>query len=387
MKEKLKKIFYRLAYLDLTGGCKKEDTYFYRFAHEIGQSNLRTMQSMSVFMLIISIFVIASSFTYFGEKYLLRIYIPIAILEIALLFLIHWLLQKNFSSKACTVLTTVHLLHMLIISGYIGVFYCKNETALLFAVVLTISSMIFTLPTMLTMSVSTLCTVLVIIASYYVKDSYWFESDTLNGISVLLFSFMFGWQVNEIRAEEAFARADSQRLNGELKKISITDPLTGLYNHRSFQDNYYEMFRRASTGGLPMGVIMMDLDKFKSFNDKYGHVAGDDCLRRVAAAIAASVPAGVIVCRYGGEEFIALLNEELCYKAADIGEDIRRAVAALKIPHICVSLEAKVVTLSLGAYVGVTVKNEEPMSFVDRADKAMYQSKVAGRNRLTVTFG
>ncbi|MEG0429730.1 MAG: diguanylate cyclase, partial [Hydrogenoanaerobacterium sp.] len=266
-------------------------------------------------------------------------------------------------------------------------FYCKNETALLFAVVLTISSMIFTLPTMLTMSVSTLCTVLVIVASYYVKDSYWFESDTLNGISVLLFSFMFGWQVNEIRAEEAFARADSQRLNGELKKISITDPLTGLYNHRSFQDNYYEMFRRASTGGLPMGVIMMDLDKFKSFNDKYGHVAGDDCLRRVAAAIAASVPAGVIVCRYGGEEFIALLNEELCYKAADIGEDIRRAVAALKIPHICVSLEAKVVTLSLGAYVGVTVKNEEPMSFVDRADKAMYQSKVAGRNRLTVTFG
>ncbi|MEF9853978.1 MAG: hypothetical protein RR787_08375, partial [Hydrogenoanaerobacterium sp.] len=153
MKEKLKKLFYRLAYLDLTGDCKKEDTYFYRFAHEIGQSNLRTMQSMSVFMLIISIFVIASSFTYFGEKYLLRIYIPIAILEIALLFLIHWLLQKDFSSKACTVLTTAHLLHMLIISGYIGVFYCKDETALLFAVVLTISSMIFTLPTMITMSI------------------------------------------------------------------------------------------------------------------------------------------------------------------------------------------------------------------------------------------
>ncbi|MEG1578671.1 MAG: diguanylate cyclase, partial [Oscillospiraceae bacterium] len=172
-----------------------------------------------------------------------------------------------------------------------------------------------------------------------------------------------------------------------LKKMSITDQLTGLYNHRSFQENYYEMYRRASTEGLPLGVIMMDLDKFKTFNDRYGHVTGDDCLRRVAAAIAASVPDGAIVCRYGGEEFIALLNEDLCYKAADIGEDIRRAVAALEIPHAHAASKLNVVTLSLGAYVGVPGKNEPPMDFVARADKAMYQSKEAGRNRSTVTFG
>ncbi|MEG2639832.1 MAG: diguanylate cyclase, partial [Clostridiales bacterium] len=237
--------------------------------------------------------------TYFGAKYLFKIYIPVSILEIALLFLIQWLLKKDFSPKVCTVATSLHLLHMLAISGYISVFYCQNETALLFVVVLTISSMIFTLPTMITMSISTFCTAWVIIASYFVKDSYWFESDTLNGISVLLFSFMFGWRINRIRSEEAFARADAQRLNGELKKMSITDQLTGLYNHRSFQENYYEMYRRASTEGLPLGVIMMDLDKFKTFNDKYGHVSGDDCLHRVAGAIAASAPPGAIVCRYG----------------------------------------------------------------------------------------
>ncbi|MEG0836151.1 MAG: hypothetical protein RR413_11985, partial [Christensenellaceae bacterium] len=154
MKAKLKKLFYRLAYLDFTGICKKEGTYFYRFSREIGQNNLRMMRSMSVFMLVISFFVIAGSFTRFGATYLLHIYIPIAILEIALLFLIQWLLQKDFSSKACTVVTSLHLLHMLAISGYISVFYCREETALLFVVVLTISSMIFTLPTMITMSIS-----------------------------------------------------------------------------------------------------------------------------------------------------------------------------------------------------------------------------------------
>ncbi|MEG0764054.1 MAG: diguanylate cyclase [Oscillospiraceae bacterium] len=387
MKEKFKRLFYRLTYLDLKGDCKKEDTYFYRFSREIGQSNLRAMQSMSIFMLIISTLIIAFSFTYFGALNLRRIYFVIIVIELALLCLIRWAIKREFSSKVCSVLATAYLLHMLLISGYIGVYYCKAETALFFAVVLTISSIVFILPPILTMSISTLCTAIVIIASYYVKDRYWFESDTLNGISVLIFSFMFGWQVSKVRVEEAFARADVQRLNVELKKISITDPLTGLFNHRSFQDNYYEMFRRASNGELPMGVIMMDLDKFKFFNDRYGHVAGDECLRKVALAIAASVPEGAIVCRYGGEEFIALLNEDLCYKAADIGEEIRNAVVALKIPHICASLEANVVTLSLGAYVGVPAKSEQPMNFVERADKALYQSKEAGRNRLTVTFG
>ncbi|MEG0980794.1 MAG: diguanylate cyclase [Erysipelotrichaceae bacterium] len=387
MKTKMKKLFYRWAYLDFTGVCKKEDTYFYRFSQEIGHNNLLMMRSMSVFMLVISFFVLASSFTYFGATNLRNIYTAIIILEIMILFLIQWLLQKDFSPKDCTILTALHLFHMLALSGYISVYYCEDETALLYVVVLTISSMIFTLPTMLSMSISTISTIAMMTGSYFVKNSYWFESDVLNGVCVLIFSFMFGWRINRIRAEEAFSRANAQRLNRELKKISITDPLTGLYNHRSFQENYYEMFRKASSGELSLGVIMMDLDKFKDFNDRYGHVAGDECLRLVAQAISDSVPEGAIVCRYGGEEFIALLNENLCYKAADIGENIRRAVVALKIPHDFAALEVKMVTLSIGAYVGVPVKNEQPMNFVERADKAMYQSKEAGRNRSTVTFG
>ncbi|MEG0836264.1 MAG: hypothetical protein RR413_12570, partial [Christensenellaceae bacterium] len=188
MKEKFNKLFYRLAYLDLTGDFKKEDTYFYRFSKEIGQSNLRTMRNMSCFMMIISIVVIAFTYTSFGAVNLRPLYIYIIIFEFMLLVLIQKLLKRDVSDRVCTVLTTLHLIHMLALSGYIGVWYCKYETALLFAVVLTISSMIFTLPTMITMSVSTLCTAFVITASYCVKSNYWSESDTLNGISVLLFS-------------------------------------------------------------------------------------------------------------------------------------------------------------------------------------------------------
>ncbi|MEG2149459.1 MAG: hypothetical protein RRY24_08565, partial [Clostridiales bacterium] len=105
MKAKIKDLFYRLAYLDCTGACKKADTYFYRFSREIGQNNLRMMRSMSVFMLVISFFVIASSFTHIGTRYLFHIYIGIIFFEIAVLVLIQWLLQKDFSPKICTVLT------------------------------------------------------------------------------------------------------------------------------------------------------------------------------------------------------------------------------------------------------------------------------------------
>lgn len=387
MNMKLKKRFFRWVYLDYTGNCIKEETYFYRFSQKIGQSNLLMMRSMSAFMLVISLFVIVSTFTYFGESSLRWVYIPIVLFEIGVLILFRWLVRKEVSSRLSSVLTALHLLHMLAFAGYIGVVYCKDETALIFMVVLTISSMIYTLPTIVSMSISTFCTVAMVVASYLYKDSYWFESDILNGASVLIFSIMFGWRINRIRAEEAFARADVLRLNTELKKISITDPLTGLNNHRIFQDSYYEMFRRASALGLPFGVIMMDLDKFKSYNDNYGHVAGDDCLKRVAGAIAGAVPKEAIACRYGGEEFVVLLDESICMEAAAIGEEIHHAVAALKIPHAYSGLQIDVVTLSLGAYMGIPVNGEQPMSFVERADQAMYQSKEQGRNRLTVSFG
>lgn len=272
MRQRLEKLFYRWAYLDILGTCKKEDTYFYRFSQQIGRSNLLMMRSMSIFMLIISLFVIASTFTYLETESLRRVYVPIVIFEIALLCLIQMLSKKTFSSKTYTIFTALHLFHMLTIGSYIGVVYCYNETALIFVVVLTISSVIFTLPTMVSMGVATVSTIIMIIASYYIKERYWFESDTLNGISVLFFSVLFGFKINEIRAAE------------------------------------------------------------------------------------------------------------------DIGEKIRSAVMALGIPHVYSALGTNVVTLSLGAYVGVPMKDEQPMDFVEQADKAMYQSKEEGRNRLTVMF-
>lgn len=387
MEVKLKKLFYRWAYIDLTGNCIKEDTYFYRFSQEIGQSNVKMMRSMSMFMLVISFFVIGSTFTFFGESSLRNVYIPIVLFEIGVLALFQWQKSKTLSTKLSNFLTVLHLFHMLAFSGYIGVVYCRHETAIIFLVVLTIASMIYSLPTMLSMSICTICTIIVIVASFFYKESYWFESDTLNGIGILIFSIMFGWRINRVRAEEAFARADVLRLNEELKKISITDLLTGLYNHRSFQDNYYEMFYKACALRQPFGVIMMDLDKFKAYNDNYGHVAGDNCLRRVAEAISNAVPKEAMVCRYGGEEFIVLLNERLCMEAATIGEEIKQAVVALDIPHKYNGLQNDVVTLSLGAFVGVPVNGEQPMNFVDQADQALYQSKKNGRNCLTMSYG
>ena len=88
----------------------------------------------------------------------------------------------------------------------------------------------------------------------------------INCVGVLILSMLLGWRVNKIRAEEAFARLRSLELNRELERISVTDQLTGLPNHWSFQNDYYKMFEEARSAGKRIGVIMMDVDKFKSYN-------------------------------------------------------------------------------------------------------------------------
>lgn len=338
-------------------------------------------------MLVISLFVIASTFTYYVEASLRSIYCFIILIELIMLTFIQYLYKRTLSFKAALILTCFHLFHMLAFGGYIGVIYCREETALVFIVILTISSMIYTLPSMLTMGISAITTIVMLIASYYYKDSYWFESDTLNCIAVFIFSMLFGWKINQIRAEEAFARSDVLRLNEELKKVSLTDPLTKLDNHRSFQNHYHEMFRRACDQQLEIGIIMIDLDKFKSFNDHYGHVAGDACLCRVINAIAMGVPNNAIVCRYGGEEFVVLLDETLTGQITTIGETIRTSVETLNIPNTYAMLSSTVVTLSLGAFVGKPAITDQPMQFIEQADIALYQSKENGRNCLSVRIG
>ena len=169
-------------------------------------------------------------------------------------------------------------------------------------------------------------------------------------------------------------------VTANLRRSAEMDALTGSLNRRSVDQWLLRSFSEAERGGQPLSVILVDLDHFKSINDQHGHVAGDHCLRTVAAALRRAVGEGALFGRYGGEEFIAILPGIAAAPARDIGERMRSAVEQLD-----VRWEDKQLRLTVS--VGLATRREgerSPQDTVDRADKALYAAKRLGRNCVQV---
>ncbi|TWI62628.1 diguanylate cyclase (GGDEF)-like protein [Pseudoduganella lurida] len=209
--------------------------------------------------------------------------------------------------------------------------------------------------------------------------------------AVLIAVSMLAWigvrMVRQLRAREALsvelqrARAALQAHNLSLQALADSDGLTGLANRRCFESTLAREHERARRNGLPCALLLVDVDHFKKFNDRYGHVAGDDCLRRVAGAIAAGTRRPTdLAARYGGEEFAVILPDTNADGARAVAETIRAAVAALGIPHA--DHPAGHVTVSLGAHAArPALDGSAALDWVRAADALLYEAKATGRNR------
>jgi diguanylate cyclase (GGDEF)-like protein len=173
---------------------------------------------------------------------------------------------------------------------------------------------------------------------------------------------------------------ENQRLQEELRALTIIDPLTGLHNRRHFDAVLATEWERARRDQRPLAVLFIDVDSFKSYNDYHGHGAGDGCIAAVGKAIARSLqrPAD-LAARYGGDEFVVLLPDTDTDGALDVARRIRTAVGALGIPHRASMFER--VTASIGAAHVVPGTNHTPEELLERADRALYVAKQAGRNQ------
>jgi diguanylate cyclase (GGDEF)-like protein len=190
-----------------------------------------------------------------------------------------------------------------------------------------------------------------------------------------------------IRASIVKARVrnhlDLKRARDLLESLSITDPLTGLPNRRHFDAVLETEIRRAVRSMNHMGLLMCDLDHFKAYNDYYGHPAGDWCLQEVALVFRETFKrAGELPARYGGEEFAVILPGATPPDAWMMGERIRQAVEARRLPHEQAG-STPWVTLSVGVASVIVTEEASASWLVQRADVALYASKKTGRNRVT----
>jgi diguanylate cyclase (GGDEF)-like protein len=166
-----------------------------------------------------------------------------------------------------------------------------------------------------------------------------------------------------------------------LESLASIDGLTDIPNRRALDQALDQEWRRASRAGAPMAVIILDVDYFKRYNDRFGHAAGDECLRKVARTLTAALlrPAD-LAARYGGEEFAAVLPETQLEDAGQVAERIRVGVADLALPHPD-SEAAPVVTVSLGVAATWPEPNRTLQELVEKADRLLYEAKSSGRNR------
>lgn len=174
------------------------------------------------------------------------------------------------------------------------------------------------------------------------------------------------------------------QLNSHLKGLASTDPLTGIANRREFETIIHDEWNRAIRNGYPLGLLLIDIDDFKTYNDTYGHQKGDLCLITIAEVFSDIVKrSGEAVARYGGEEFVIVVPNSDEKNLLKLGRKICQAVENLQIPHSH-SKVSNVVTCSAGAASKIILVSDTQKSLIEKADMALYRAKKNGKNQVSL---
>jgi diguanylate cyclase (GGDEF)-like protein len=188
-------------------------------------------------------------------------------------------------------------------------------------------------------------------------------------------------RVQERTAELVIAKEKIEDANQKLEQLANLDGLTQVANRRCFDERLQAEWKRLAREQQPLSLIFFDVDKFKLYNDYYGHLGGDDCLIRIAQTVQKIIhrPAD-LVARYGGEEFSVLLPNTDLAGAIKVAQSIQQAIHTLAIPHTKSDVK-DIVTLSLGITSLIPTWDIKPDTLIALADKAMYNAKQEGRDR------
>ena len=197
--------------------------------------------------------------------------------------------------------------------------------------------------------------------------------------------------INRLQRDDAYralraSQMKLEELNMQLLKWANLDGLTGLANRRHFNERFADEWLRAMRNRRPLTLIMFDVDWFKQYNDKFGHLEGDECLKRIAGSTQKVVcrPSDTVA-RYGGEEFIVLLPETDSSGATLVAEKIRIEIENLQIPNPD-STVIPYITISLGVTTVIPEVKADPNIYIKLVDEALYRAKNAGRNRISIAL-
>lgn len=215
------------------------------------------------------------------------------------------------------------------------------------------------------------------------------SSDTLEAMPRIIQRALREWEHIRKRrlAEEQLKKLNDQLIeaNKKLERLANLDSLTGVANRRNFMEILNKEWKRGCRNKLPLSLVMIDVDFFKSYNDYYGHQTGDECLKKIASLLNEALSrAGDVLARYGGEEFIIILPGTDINGTTAVAEKLRKKIESAAIPHEPSTINAYV-TISLGIAAMVPTARTTKESLIGAADAALYKAKRNGRNRVEST--
>ncbi len=380
--QKLRDLFYQWAFLDINHTGKYKQTFFCTFEDDNCMTNQEMISRLSLLLSFVSAYVLFFLMRNYpsSSKYVFHLLMCI----ILLMFLyLSKMMTFRYSAPPFSNLVTVVFICFLYSITIVNQVFDFELPSVLFYIVMALTPVAFVLPPVVFLLINLVFTGIYLYILGGQLEGLALYEEMLAVTIVLAVSTMMGWYIGRTRAEQAFANQKNQTLTKTLQQTSLTDQLTGLFNHRSFQADYYEMFENCQQNNRRIGVIMIDIDKFKLFNDYYGHLEGDRCLSMIGNTIGQFAGEEINTYRFGGEEFVLLLWGASASRTISIAEKLRKKVYDLQITHEY-SPAAPVVTVSVGVHLGTPPSHEKPMNFFDHADQAMYNSKRSGGNQVSV---
>lgn len=219
------------------------------------------------------------------------------------------------------------------------------------------------------------------VGDYLVKDSHGRFIDLLPGTIHTVVNARTCEQEKD-RLLEAFKHTQGQleESNRALLRLAAMDGLTGIANRRLFDEVLEREWMSGIETGAPLSLVLTDVDNFKTYNDIYGHLAGDDCLKRVAQVVGRMPERpNDLSARYGGEEFALILPNRTEQEAARVADTLRRGIKSLGVPHKA-SIHNQCVTASVGVVTRIPTADSSPAALIESADTCLYRAKEAGRN-------
>jgi diguanylate cyclase (GGDEF)-like protein len=294
---------------------------------------------------------------------------------------------KTVSRGFIYVMITVYYVNVMAFGIYTGVWANPDKLAVTFSGILICALFFFIVSPLYTLTL-TLCSMAVFITStIIVKPFSDWSMDTASALFAGFVSLFINWQSTMTRMSLITAASRFENERDNYYQQSTIDELTQLKNRRDFTQTFRRFLTAYRQSDKYLCIALLDIDFFKNYNDHYGHLMGDDCLRAIGRTlINLHDTMGIYNARVGGEEFAMIWFEDNVEDVKEITTRINQMVSDLNIPHEK-SEAAPYVTVSIGVHVTPCSPDNDMDSLYDLADKALYTAKSSGRNRAVITSG